>query len=167
MARDGGGGDRSAVSVAFRRESDEERKEPRFELPIPPGPNLVTTRGLALIAARVAALHAALAAEADPAARAALQRDLRYWSTRETTANRPAPAGPGIAAFGTRVTLLLDGARRTIEIVGADESDPATGRIGFQAPLARAVIGAGRGDTLDFAGRGDAIEILAIEPIGS
>ncbi len=33
------------MSVAFRRESDEEHKEPRFELPIPPGPNLVTERG--------------------------------------------------------------------------------------------------------------------------
>ena len=37
------------MSVAFRRESDEEHKEPRFELPIPPGPNLVTARGLKLI----------------------------------------------------------------------------------------------------------------------
>ena len=37
------------MSVAFRRDSDEEHKEPRFELPIPPGPNYVTERGLALI----------------------------------------------------------------------------------------------------------------------
>ena len=33
------------MSVAFRRESDEEHKEPRFELPIPAGPNLVTEDG--------------------------------------------------------------------------------------------------------------------------
>ena len=30
------------MSVAFRRESDEEHLEPKFELPIPPGPNYVT-----------------------------------------------------------------------------------------------------------------------------
>jgi hypothetical protein len=47
------------MSVAFRREGDEEHKEPRFELPIPPGPNWVTARGLALIAAKVAELEAA------------------------------------------------------------------------------------------------------------
>ena len=40
------------MSVAFRRESDEEHLEPKFELPIPPGPNLVTDRGFALIQAR-------------------------------------------------------------------------------------------------------------------
>ena len=36
------------MSVAFRRESDEEHLEPKFELPIPPGPNLVTPRGAEL-----------------------------------------------------------------------------------------------------------------------
>ena len=35
------------MSVAFRRESDDEHKEPKFDIPIPPGPNLVTRRGLA------------------------------------------------------------------------------------------------------------------------
>ena len=34
------------MSVAFRRESDEEHKEPKFEIPIPVGPNLVTAAGL-------------------------------------------------------------------------------------------------------------------------
>ena len=51
------------MSVAFRRESDEEHLEPKFELPFPPGPNLVTPRGLALIEARNAELEAAIAAE--------------------------------------------------------------------------------------------------------
>ena len=46
------------MSVAFRRESDEEHKEPRFELPIPAGPNLVTARGLALIDDQVRVLEA-------------------------------------------------------------------------------------------------------------
>lgn len=43
------------MSVAFRRESDDEHLEPVFELPIPPGPNLVTERGLALIRTQVEA----------------------------------------------------------------------------------------------------------------
>ena len=33
------------MSVAFRRDCDEEHLEPKFELPIPVGPNLVTGRG--------------------------------------------------------------------------------------------------------------------------
>ena len=39
------------MSVAFRRDSDEEHKEPRFELPIPVGPNLLAkVREVALAA---------------------------------------------------------------------------------------------------------------------
>ena len=46
------------MSVAFRRESDDEHMEPKFELPIPPGPNWVTARGLRLTQEQVAALEA-------------------------------------------------------------------------------------------------------------
>ena len=42
------------MSVAFRRESDDEHKEPEFELPIPVGPNLVTPRGARLLTEEVA-----------------------------------------------------------------------------------------------------------------
>jgi hypothetical protein len=66
------------MSVAFRRESDEEHTEPRFELPIPAGPNLVTARGLALIEARVAALSAESLEETDAERLESLKRDLRY-----------------------------------------------------------------------------------------
>ena len=51
-------------------------------------------------------------------------------------------------------------------IVGADEADPAAGLIGFQAPLAKALIGAHAGEVLPFAGREDAIAVVAVEPIG-
>ncbi len=74
------------MSVAFRRESDEEHLEPRFELPIPPGPNLVTPRGLALIEAEVAAREAALRDITDAEARKPVERELRYWQTRRATA---------------------------------------------------------------------------------
>ena len=49
------------MSVAFRRESDDEHLEPKFELPIPPGPNLVTPAGRVLIEDRIRTLEASLA----------------------------------------------------------------------------------------------------------
>ena len=150
------------MSVAFRRESDEEHLEPKFELPIPPGPNLVTARGLALIAERVAALEAAIAGAADDAARAPLQRDLRYWSARSLSAElAPEPAGDKVE-FGTAVTIELRDAEKTFRLVGDDEADPAAGLLSFNAPLARAMLGAEPGDVLPFAGEDDAIEVLAI-----
>jgi transcription elongation GreA/GreB family factor len=151
------------MSVAFRRESDEEHREPRFELPIPPGPNLVTPRGLDLIRARVEALVAEAAAEPDAERRKPLERDLRYWNTRLATAEiAPLPA-PGEAGIGSRVTFRLDGSVRTLTITGHDEADPDAGLVAFSAPLARALIGAAAGDTADFNGRQDAIEVLAVE----
>lgn len=149
------------MSVAFRRDSDEEHLEPKFERPIAPGPNLVTPRGLALIGAEVSALEAALV-DASEQDRAALLRELRYWHTRQTTADVvPAPAA-GTVGIGSRVTIRLAGSERVVEIVGGDEADPAEGRIGFHAPLARALIGAEAGETVEFGGKADAIEIVAV-----
>ena len=151
------------MSVAFRRESDEEHKEPRFELPIPPGPNLVTAAGLRQAEARVAELKQAGAGEADEGRLAELQRELRYWNTRLATAELAPTPSVDEAAFGSRVRFRLDGRSRTIDIVGDDEADPANGRIAFSAPLARALIGAGPGDFSDFGGKADAIEILGVD----
>ncbi len=154
------------MSVAFRREDDDEHKEPRFELPLPPGPNLVTRRGLAAMAVEVARLEAELAAEHDAERSTAIKRDLRYWRTRHSTAEI-APAPTDEVAFGSRVTYRLNGREKTIELVGSDEADPAAGRVAFTAPLAVALSGAMAGETVDFAGRTDAIEVIgtqAIEP---
>ena len=73
------------MSVAFRRESDDEHLEPKYELPIPPGPNLVTQRGLAQIEVRVAKLEVQLAEPMEEEARKKLQRDARYWLNRRAT----------------------------------------------------------------------------------
>ena len=148
------------MSVAFRRESDEEHKEPRFELPIPPGPNLVTPAGLAQIETRVAALEAEVGTEADELRLADAQRSLRYWRTRLATAQLAPPPPEDEVGFGSLVTFRLKGETRTLAIVGDDEADPGNGRIAFSAPLARALIGAGVGDMADFAGTADAIEII-------
>lgn len=150
------------MSVAFRRESDEEHLEPKFELPIPPGPNLVTPRGRDLIAAKVDELEAAVAVEADETRRQSLERDLRYWRTRRATAELAEPPAPGEVGIGSRVTFRQGTNARTIEIVGIDEADPTAGRIGFQAPLARALLGGVEGERVDFNGVADALEILEI-----
>ena len=151
------------MSVAFRRESDEEHLEPKFERPIPPGPNLVTHRGRSLIVERIDELEAQLHGTADEAVRAGLQRDLRYWKTRQVTAEVPAkPAGDKVE-FGTQVSVRLNGKARTFSIVGDDEADPSAGLISFNAPLSRAMLGAQPDDILSFGEVIDAIEIVAIE----
>jgi transcription elongation GreA/GreB family factor len=151
------------MSVAFRRESDDEHLEPKFELPIPPGPNLVTSRGLALIEARVAELDARLADPLSEEERKAVLRDARYWRARQASAQpAPAPSGEHVA-LGTRVTYERDGQSRTIEIVGHDESDPAAARIGFTAPLVRVMLGSEVGDEVDLPD-GQTLTILAISP---
>lgn len=151
------------MSVAFRRDSDEEHLEPRFELPVPPGPNLVTPRGLGLIEARKLELESQLAATSDPEARKIVERDLRYWRGRFVTAQLAPPASGNIVAFGTRVTFQQAGRTRTLEIVGHDEFDPATDRLAFAAPLARALIGAEEGDEVILPGSPDPLHILAVE----
>lgn len=155
-------GREKSVSVAFRRDSDEEHQEPRFELPIPVGPNLVTPNGLSLIEARVAELEAAIAGEGDAIRVAEAKRNLRYWRTRRATAQLMPPPPEDEVAFGSRVSIVIKGAPRTIDIVGDDEAAPAAGRIAFSAPLARALIGAGQGDHVDFGGETDAIEIIGV-----
>jgi len=150
------------MSVAFRRESDEEHLEPRFELPIPPGPNLVTARGLALIEARVADLGAALGSELPEEERKAVLRDARYWRNRQASARLAPPASGERVAVGTRVTYGRDGQRRTVEIVGHDESEPAANRVAFTAPLVRAMLGAEVDDEVELAD-GTALTIVTIE----
>jgi len=153
------------MSVAFRREGDDEHLEPKFELPIPVGPNLVTARGLRLIKERVTALQADIASLTDEVALKIAKRDLRYWNTRQSTAELPpVPSGDKVA-FGTRVIFLLNGKERVLSLVGDDEADPASALVSFSAPISRALIGLKAGDFGDFAGREDAIEILSIAAI--
>jgi transcription elongation GreA/GreB family factor len=152
------------MSVAFRREGDDEHLEPKFEIPLPPGPNLVTQRGLALIEAEVVKLEAALPGAADEASRLAARRELRYWRTRLATAQVMDRPDCTCVAFGCRVTMRLNGRRQTITIVGDDEASPQSGLLAFSAPLCRAIMDAEVGERLPFANKADAIEILSIDP---
>jgi transcription elongation GreA/GreB family factor len=150
------------VSVAFRRESDEEHKEPRFEIPIPVGPNLVTSTGLAQIEARVAELEAVVASESDEAGLAEAKRDLRYWRTRLATAQVAPPPPAGQAGIGSQVRFRHKGKLKEMRIVGDDEADPANGSLSFSSPLGRALIGAEVGDLVDFAGEVEGIELMGL-----
>ncbi len=153
------------MSVAFRRESDEEHLEPKFEIPIPPGPNLVTARGLRLTREKVEALEAVVTADMAEDDVKKLRRELRYWRTRLATAQVQPVPNEEVVTFGTCVTYRLNGQTRTVTIVGDDEADPNDGRISFSSPLARAMIDAEVGEQLDFGNNGQSVEILAIKAV--
>jgi transcription elongation GreA/GreB family factor len=151
------------VSVAFRRESDDEHKEPKFERPIPPGPNLVTEQGLKLIEQRVAEFEAKVVDMPAGEALDDARRDLRYWRQRLATAQIAAPPAEGEIGFGSRVSIRLNGKPKTLRIVGDDEAHPAAGLLALSAPLVQALIGGTAGEILPFGGREDAIEVVSVE----
>jgi transcription elongation GreA/GreB family factor len=151
------------MSVAFRREGDDEHLEPTFALPIPPGPNLVTARGYALTQARHDALEAQLAGDLPEEERKRVLRDATYWRSRLTSAQvAPVPTGDEVA-IGTRVSIDRGGRTQTLDIVGHDESDPAAGRISFASPLGRALLGGEAGDEVDLPGSTEPVSIMSVE----
>jgi transcription elongation factor GreB len=148
--------------------------------PLPPGvPNYVTARGLALLRAELADLEAERVRlsgdERDPErARKLVVTDARLadLAARIATASVVDPRGQphDRVRFGATVTLrTLRGAgageERRYAIVGVDEAAPADGRVAFLAPIARAVMGLGVGDTasLRTAEGEQLLEIAAIE----
>jgi transcription elongation factor GreB len=137
-------------------------------------PNYVTARGLALLRDEHATLERernALMAKPESADR-----------TRGLAINteRLAALGQRLASarlvdprlqphddvrFGATVTIRHDdGTTQRYTIVGVDEADPATGRIAFLSPLARAVTGLSVGEsaTLRAAGGEQTIEVVAL-----
>jgi transcription elongation GreA/GreB family factor len=61
------------------------------------------------------------------------------------------------------VTIDRAGRIRAFEIVGHDESDPASDRIAFTSPLARALIGAEVGQICEFPNSDEPLTVTAIE----
>jgi transcription elongation GreA/GreB family factor len=154
------------MSRAFVKESDGDEGQELPELQVSPHRNLVTPSGRQQIESNVENLQASLSAAragGDRAAAARIQRDLRYWSERQRTAELVPPmAASGTARFGSTVTLARPGGIRIVfRIVGEDEADPAKGRISYVSPIARKLIGAAVGDEVALAD-GEA-EITAIE----
>lgn len=153
------------MSRAFVKESDDTAGQDLPELRISPHRNLVTPVGLQQIEAMVERLQAALSearAAEDRAGVARIQRDLRYWSARQRTAEvvaSPVPAGK--VRFGSSVVLQKrDGREIRYQIVGEDEADPASGKISYVSPIARLLIGATVGDVVKLAdGEAEILEI--------
>ena len=151
------------MSVAFRRDSDEEHKEPRFELPLPPGPNLVTPPGLRSHQGPNRGVGSSGPCGCNRGAACRLQRDLRYWRTRLATAQiAPVPSGDAVA-FGTRVTIEEHGRLRSLTIVGHDEAQPASGLIAFASPIGQALMGAEAGEDVTVP-PGHGVRIISIAP---
>ena len=134
------------MSRAFVKESDGADGEELAELKVSPHRNLVTSEGLRQIEGQVERLRAELAAARETDDRAAtkrIQRDLRYWSERQRTAEPVAAStAGGKARFGSEVLLRKDdGAIVAYRIVGEDEADPARGTISYVSPIAQRLIG--------------------------
>jgi transcription elongation GreA/GreB family factor len=160
------------MSRAFVKE-DRPDTDPLPDLPVSPHPNWVTPRGLGKLKARLAAAQAELARlrvradRLDRLPEKAAECDIRYLEARLASALPVDPAAQprDEVAFGARVTVADESGReRCYEIVGEDEADAARGLIAPQAPLARALLGARVGDTVDWRkpSGDEALDILAI-----
>jgi transcription elongation GreA/GreB family factor len=156
------------MSRAFVRENDgAEVPEDVPERPVSAHPNFVTVRGLQQIEAQVHALeHEREAAkrDEDKIALTHIDRDLRYWLQRKSSAKlvEPDPA-PRQVRFGVRVTVRYDsGEERAFTLVGEDEADPAHGLISWISPIAQSLIGAQAGDDVKLQDQN--AEIVRVEP---
>ena len=142
------------MSRAFVKENDSDTPPELPELPVSPGPNPVTARGLALLRARYAhnldrqqALTDAVSAD-DKLQRAELQREQRWLDARLGNAQLRQPHGNSErVAFGCLVTLIDEtDTEHRYRIVGEDEAAPEHGRISWRSPLAVALNNAQVGD---------------------
>ena len=135
------------MSRAFTKETAESAPPP--ERMVEDGPNLVTPEGLARIDGHIARIENAMQSETNVLLRETLARDLRYWTSRKSTAEIVRPSTDGTVAFGSTVTVKRKDREQTFRIVGVDEANPANGLISFRSPLAQAVLGARPGDIIE------------------
>ena len=142
------------MSRAFTRESD--LPVPLPERPSGAGPNYLTARGADALRQRLAAaeaerqrLQASDDRAADPAALAAIGRDLRWLQARlSATVVVDVRSQPrDRVAFGATVSAEDDaGVMHRYSLVGEDEADAEQGRVSWCSPLAQALMGARPGD---------------------
>jgi transcription elongation factor GreB len=156
------------MSRAFVNEDAGADRPDLPERPVPPGPNILTPRGLAALQARIAQRQSDLAAlktrpdRLDKLPEAAAERDLRWLDARLKSAVVIDPAQHDLSevAFGLAVTVAdEDGIETTYEIVGEDEADATRHRIAPNSPLARALLGARVGDMVTWRRPAGALEL--------
>ena len=159
------------MSRAFVNEDAGADRPDLPELPVPPGPNIVTPRGLAALHAQIAQRQADLAAlksrpdRLDKLPEAAAERDLRWLEARLKAAVVIDPAQHDLTevAFGLAVTVAdEDGKETTYEIVGEDEADAPRHRIAPNSPLARALLGAQVGDVVTWPRPSGALDLEVV-----
>ena len=152
------------MSKAFTKDDAWEEPVVPPRAPLPAGvPNYVTPRGLALLRAELAELEAERrrvdsdrSDEVESRRRLAIVAGrLAELSARIASAEvvDPRRQPHDAVRFGASVTLKTvsgesAGEERRLEIVGVDEADPASGRVAFVAPIARAVLGSAVGETV-------------------
>jgi transcription elongation factor GreB len=159
------------MSRAFVNEDAGSDRPDLPELPVSPGPNPVTPRGLADLRSRLAARQAALLAlksrpdRLDRLPEAAAERDIRWLEARLKAAVVIDPAAQDLSrvAFGLAVTVADPaGGETTWEITGEDEADARRHRIAPTSPLARALLDAGVGDTVVWPRPSGPVELAVI-----
>lgn len=148
------------MSRAFVKESDDDLVAGELpERPLPAHANYVTPQGLERLQARVRELqeqHEQLASRArdDSQAKQKLrevERDQRYFNAQLEHAIVVDPAGQprDEVRFGALATIVdEDGNEHRFSIVGDDEADVAAGKISWDSPLAKAMIGSKVGDVV-------------------
>jgi transcription elongation GreA/GreB family factor len=137
-------------------------------------PNYVTAQGLAQLQAKVAELQTQLAEQsakgeqADKQRLADLQRDLRYFNQRLSSAQVAVPAtSRDKVQIGSWVTYADEhDTERRVQLVGEDQADASKGLINWGSPLGRALLGARLNDEVLWQRpAGDQIiEVIRIEP---
>ena len=137
-------------------------------------PNYVTAQGLAQLQEKVAelqTLHAEQSAkgeQADKQRLADLQRDLRYFNQRLSSAQvAVAATSTDKVQIGSWVTYADEhDTERRVQLVGEDQADAAKGLINWGSPLGRALLGARLNDEVLWQRpAGDQIiEVIRIEP---
>lgn len=161
------------MSRAFVSENDTDAAADTLpELPQSPHPNYVTRRGLRLLEERLAAAQAEQrqlqAGPDDPAKElrlAHVNRDIRYLEARIERAIPVAQHPADAVAFGAVVDVRdPKGERHRFAIVGEDEADAEHGKVSWVSPLARALIGSGVGDLVQWRRPAGEVE-LEIEAI--
>jgi transcription elongation GreA/GreB family factor len=137
-------------------------------------PNYVTAQGLAQLQAKVAelqTLHAEQSAkgeQADKQRLADLQRDLRYFNQRLSSAQvAVAATSRDKVQIGSWVTYADEhDTESRVQLVGEDQADASKGLINWGSPLGRALLGARLNDEVLWQRpAGDQIiEVIRIEP---